>query len=77
MENVNNHPTPPCNWDVRTQGNRGSCNIVDGGDVDILPLLSQGNFGRIRESVANNHAHGTMPTVLGCGHSISFPALSI
>ena len=66
-------PEMPGYWDMRTQGNRGFCSMVDCGDVDILPLVWEDNFRRITESVKAILSRGTMPIILGGDHSVTFP----
>jgi agmatinase len=69
-------PGSPGYWDMRTQGNRARCSIVDCGDVDILPLVWEDNFERISESVRGILSHKSMPIILGGDHSVTFPNVS-
>lgn len=49
--------------------------VVDHGDVAVVPLDAQGNVDRIHDAVAAVVAAGTVPIVLGGDHSISYPAI--
>ena len=62
-------------FDVRRQSRRACAKIVDCGDVEILPLVWEDNFGRITDAVKGILKHGAMPITLGGDHSIAFPVV--
>src|SRR3954469_20474099 len=59
-------------FDLRSGLTRAICSFVDGGDVDILPLLWERNFDLITQSVGAILAKGALPLIVGGDHSVSF-----
>lgn len=49
--------------------------VVDAGDVDIVPLDAIGNLERIHDATAAIAATGAVPIVLGGDHSISYATI--
>ncbi len=47
--------------------------VVDAGDVDIVQMAVERNFGLMTDAVRRIVAAGVMPLILGGDHSISFP----
>ena len=60
-------------WDLRTRRTKGTARIVDVGDVEMVPLDWEQNFGRITEAVRQIRERGATPFILGGDHAVTFP----
>ena len=49
--------------------------IVDAGDVDILPTLTDATFVNVTRAIQLILSHGAMPVVVGGDHSVTFPVV--
>lgn len=55
----------PGSFDLRSGLTRATCGFVDGGDVDILPLLWERNFDLMTQAVATMLAKCAFPLIVG------------
>ena len=50
-----------------------SLEMVDAGDITVIPANIEKSFDQIDKGVAYLHEHGTFPVVLGGDHAIGYP----
>ena len=62
-------------WDPerQTQYLESPVKIVDGGDVDVHPMLFQETFDRITDTVKKILDKGALPVMMGGDHSVTYP----